>query len=104
MANESGLLKTPPEQEKKDVDRFVNEGGPAVVAPKEVAKREEIWIETLEQKGGKERMMIVLDQDTEQRLQQMSRERGVTFENLIGTVLQKFSHDGYVERNLETKL
>ena len=98
MANESGLSKTLPEQEKKDVDRLVNEGGPAPVAPNEVAKREEIWIETLEQQGAKERVMIVLDQDTEQRLQQISRERGVTFENLIGIVLQKFSHDGFVER------
>ena len=99
MANETGLSKTPPEQEKKDLDRLVNEGGPDPVSSKEIAKREELWIETLQQHGGKERVMIVLDQDTEQRLQQRSREQGVTFETFIGTVLYKYSHDFYVERS-----
>ena len=99
MANDTAFSKTPPEQEKKDLDRLVNEGGPDPVSSKEIAKREELWIEALQQHGGKERVMIVLDQDTEQRLQQKARERGITFETFIGSVLHKYSHDYYVERS-----
>ena len=51
-----------------------------------------------------ERMIISLDHETIQRLRQISRTQGVTFETLIGNVLFKYSHDQLVERSLENKL
>ena len=90
--------------DQRDIDRLVNEGGPDPVSPNEVSKREEVWIETLEQQGGMERLIIGLDRETIQRLRQISRHQGVTFETLIGNVLFKYSHDHLVERHLENKL
>jgi len=99
MANQTGHSNFPLEQEKLDVDRLVNEGGPAPVSPKEVAKRDEVWVKTLEKEGEAAHVKISLDHDTEQRFRQMARERGVTFENLMSMVLHKFSHDELVERS-----
>jgi len=91
-------------QDQRDIDRLVNEGGPDPVSPRELSKREEVWIETLEQHGGIERLIISLDHETIQMLRQISRHQGVTFETLIGNVLFKYSHDHLVERSLENKL
>jgi hypothetical protein len=91
-------------QDQRDIDRLVNEGGPDPVSSREISRREEVWIETQEQHGGIERLIISLDHETIQRLRQISRHQGVTFETLIGNVLFKYSNDDLVERSLETKL
>ena len=38
-------------QDQRDIDRLVNEGGPDPVSPREVSRREEVWIGTQEQHG-----------------------------------------------------
>lgn len=90
-------------QDQPDLDRLINEGGHDLVSAREITQRGEAWIEVLEHHGGPERLIISLDHESIQRLRQISRAQGVTFETLVGNVLFKYGHDQLVERNLESK-